>query len=86
MDLCSEGAGTLLFTTSRHPVAVPIPTLVILTAHQVGTTMETPSPRHFWQEEVIIILHQTKWKHFTKQPKNCGIEFSFKLDSQLILN
>ena len=86
MDLFSETAMTFTLPITRHPVAVPKPTLVILTAHQVGTTMETPSPRHFWQEEVIIILHQTKWKHFTKQPKNCGIEFSFKLDSQLILN
>ena len=86
MDLLSGEAMTFTLPTTRHPVAVPMPTLVILTAHQVGTTMETPSLRHFWQEEVIIILHQTKWKHFTKQPKNCGIEFSFKLDSQLILN
>ena len=52
-------------------------------SHQAGTTKETPSPRHFWQEELIIILHQTKWKHFTKQPKNCGIVFNFKLNSQL---
>ena len=86
MDLLSVGAMTFTLPTTRHPVAIPIPFLVILTAHQVGTAMETPSPRHFWQEEVIMILHQTKWKHFTKQPKNCGIEFSFKLDSQLILN
>ena len=77
---------TFTLPTTRHPVAVPMPTLAILTAHRAGTTMETPSPRYFWQGEVIIILHQTKWKHFTKQPKNCGIEFSFKLDSQLILN
>ena len=86
MDLFSETAMTFTLPATRHPVAVTMPTLVILTAHQAGTTMETPSPRHFWREEVIIILHQTKWKHFTKQPKNCGIEFSFKLDSQLILN
>ena len=86
MDLFSETAMTFTFPTTRHPVAGPMQTLAIITAHQVGTTMETPSHRHFWQEEVIIILHQTKWKHFTKQPKNCGIEFSFKLDSQLVLN
>ena len=86
MDLFSEEAMTLPFTTTRHPIAVTMPTLAILTAHQADTTMETPSPTHFWQEEVIIILHQTKWKHFTKQPKNCGIVFSFKLDSQLLLH
>ena len=60
MDLYSEEAGTLPFTTTRHPVAVPLPTLVVLTAHQAGTTMEGPSPRHFWQEEVIITLLQMK--------------------------
>ena len=86
MDLLSETAMTFTLTTTRRPVAVPMPTLVILTAHQVGTTMETPSLTHFWQEEVIVILHQTKLKLFTKQTKNCGIEFNFKLDSQLILN
>ena len=83
MDLCSEEAMTFTLTTTRHPVAVTMPTLAILTAHRAGTTSEAPSPRHFWQEEVIIILHQTKWKHFTKQPKNCGIVFNFKLNSQL---
>ena len=83
MDLLSEEAGTFTLPTTRHLVAVPMPTLAGTTAHQAGTTKETPSPRHFWQEEVIIILHQTKWKHFTKQPKNCGIVFNFKLDSQL---
>ena len=86
MDLLSEEAMTFTLTTTRHPVAVTMPTLAILTAHRAGTTTEAPSPRHFWQEEVIIILHQTKWKRFTKQPKNCGIVFSFKLDSQLILH
>ena len=87
VDLCSEEAMTFTLTTTRcHPVPVTMPTLAILTAHRAGTTSEAPSPRHFWQEEVIIILHQTKWKHFTKQPKNCGIVFSFKLDSQLILH
>ena len=60
MDLLSDMAGTYTLSTRRHLVAVPMPTLVILTAHQAGTTMETPSPRHFWQEEVIIILLQTK--------------------------
>ena len=60
MDLFSEEAGTSPFTTTLHPVAVPIPTLVILTAHLAGTTMEGPSPGHFWQEEVIITLLQMK--------------------------
>ena len=61
MDLISEMAGTYTLPTRRQPVTVPKPTLAILTAHQVGTTMETPSPRHFWQEEVLIlILLQTK--------------------------
>ena len=80
------GGHDFTLTTTRHPVAVTMPTLAILTAHRAGTTTEAPSPRHFWQEEVIIILHQTKWKHFTKQPKNCGIVFSFKLESQIILH
>ena len=69
MDLLSEMAGTYTLPTRRHPVAVPLPTLVLLTAHQAGTTMETPSARHFWQEEMVIILLQMKWKRFTKQPK-----------------
>ena len=85
MDLLSEEAMTFTLPTTRHPVAIPRPTLAILTVHRAGTSMEAPSRRHFWQEEVIMVLHQTKWKHFTKQPKNCGIVFSFKLDSQLIL-
>ena len=72
MDLLSVEAMTFTLPTTRHPVVIPCPTLAILTAHQVGTAMEAPSPRHFWQEEVIIILSQTKWKHFTKQSKNCA--------------
>ena len=69
MDLFSEMAGTFTLPTTRHPIPIPILTLAINTAHQAGTTMETLSPRHFWQEEAIIILLQMKWKHFTKQPK-----------------
>ena len=57
MDLLSE-ALTFPFTTTRHPVAVPIPTLAGSTAHQVGTAMEAPLPGHFWQ--ALIILLQTK--------------------------
>ena len=60
MDLLSVEAMTFTLTTTRHLVADPKPTLAMITAHQVGTAMETPSPRHFWQEEAIINLHQTK--------------------------
>ena len=51
---------TFTLPTTRHPVAIPRPTLAILTVHRAGTTMEAPSPGHFWQEEVIIILLQMK--------------------------
>ena len=60
MDPLSVEAMTFTLPTTRHLVAVSIPTLAMITAHQVGTAMETPSPRHFWQEEAIINLHQTK--------------------------
>ena len=86
MDLPSVEAMTFTLSTTPHPVGVPLPTLAGSTAHQAGTAMEAPSPGHFWKEEVMIILHQTKWKHFTKQPENCCIVFSFKLGSQLILH
>ena len=72
MDLHSEEAVTFTLPTTRPPVAIPMPILAILTAHRAGTTTEAPSPRHFCQAEVVIILNQTKWKHFTKQPKNCA--------------
>ena len=55
MDLFSEEAMTFSLPTTRHPVAVPMPTLAILTAHRAGTATEAPSPRHFWQEEVILL-------------------------------
>ena len=58
MDLFLEQVGTLPFTTTRHLVTVPIPTLVILTDHQVGTALEATSPRHFWQ--ALFGLLQTK--------------------------
>ena len=57
------------FPITRHLVAIPIATLALLTAHQAGTKWETPSSRDFWQEKVIILLLQMKWKHFTKRPK-----------------
>ena len=58
MDLYSGEAMTLQLSTTRHPVAVPMLTLVILTVHRVGTAMEAPSPRPFWQ--ALLILLQTK--------------------------
>ena len=58
MDLLSVEAMTLSFTI--HLVAIPMPTLAILTAHRAGTTTQAPSPGHFWQEEVIIVLLQMK--------------------------
>ena len=58
MDLFSVEAMTFTLPTTRHPVAVPLLTLAILTAHQVGTAMEAPSPTHFWQ--ALITLLQTK--------------------------
>ena len=60
MGLLSEEAMTFTLPTMRHPVAIPMPALAGLTAHQAGTTMEAPSPERFWQEEVIIILLQMK--------------------------
>ena len=47
MDLLSVEAMTFTLPTTRHQVAVPTPTLTMITAHQVGTAMEAPSPRHF---------------------------------------
>ena len=84
MDLLSEAAMTFTLPATRHPIPIPILTLVILTAYQVGTAMEAPPQILFWQ--ALILLLQTKWKHFTKQPKNCGILYSFKLHSQLTLH
>ena len=46
MDLLSVEAATFTFATTRHPVAVPILTLAILTAHQVGTAIKAPLPIH----------------------------------------
>ena len=60
MDLLSEEAMTFTLPTTRYPVAVPLPALAGLTAHRAGTAMEAPSPGHFWQEEVMIILLQMK--------------------------
>ena len=73
LDLFSEIPRTFTLLTTHYPAAVPILTLAILTAHQAGTTMETPSATHSCTEEMIIILFQTKWKHFTKQPKKPSV-------------
>ena len=56
MDLLSVEATTLPFTSVL--VAIAMPTLAILTAHQVGTAMEAPLPGLFWQ--ALISLLQTK--------------------------
>ena len=56
MDPRSEEAMTLPLTI--HLEALPIPTLVLLTAHRVGTAKEAPLPGHFWQ--ALISLLQTK--------------------------
>ena len=58
MDLLSVEAMTFTLTTTRHPVADPRLNLAGSTAHQVGTAMEAPLPRHFWQ--ALIGLLQTK--------------------------
>ena len=60
MDLFSVEAMTFTLPTTRHPVAVPLPTLAILTAHRADITTKAPSPGHFWQEEVMIVLLQMK--------------------------
>ena len=49
---------TFTLPTTRHPVAIPMLTLVILTVHRVGTAMEAPLPRHFWQAPISLL--QTK--------------------------
>ena len=58
VDQNSGQAMTLKLSTTRHPVAIPMLTLVILTVHQVGTALEAPLLRHFWQ--ALISLLQTK--------------------------
>ena len=65
MDLFLEEVGTLPFATTRHlvTVPVPVPTLVILTDHQVGTAVEAPSPGHFWQ--ALFGLLPVSYTHLT---------------------
>ena len=58
MDLLSVEAMTFTLSTMRHLVAVPVPTLAMITAHQLGTATEAPSPILFWQ--ALISLLQTK--------------------------
>ena len=45
----------MTFAFTGHLVAIPIPTLAIPTAHQAGTTMEAPSPEHFWRELIRLL-------------------------------
>ena len=60
MGLLSEVDMTFTLPAMRHPMAV-IPTLVILTAHQAGTAMETASATHSCTDRVTrMISHQTK--------------------------
>ena len=47
MDLLSEEALTFTLPTMRHPVAIPMPALAGLTAHQAGISTQAPSPGHF---------------------------------------
>ena len=56
MDPRSEEAMTLPLT--MHLVALALLTLVLLTAHRVGTATEAPLPVHFWQ--ALISSLQTK--------------------------
>ena len=58
MDLLSEEAMIFILPTTRHPMEIPILSLVMLTAHQVGTAMEAAPPTLFWQ--ALILLLQTK--------------------------
>ena len=52
---------TFTLPTMRHPVAVPLPALVILTAHQAGTAMETALATHSCTDRVVrVISRQTK--------------------------
>ena len=39
---------TFTFTTTRRPIVFLTATLVILTAHRVGTATAAPSPKHSW--------------------------------------
>ena len=58
---------TFTYQTTRHPIAIHIASLALLTAHRAGTATAAPSPRHSWQEHTSS--HQKKWKRFTKQLK-----------------
>ena len=56
--LHSEQDMTCTYQTSRHPMAIHIVTLAILTAHRAGTPTAVPSPEHSWQEHTCS--HQGK--------------------------
>ena len=49
---------TCTYQNSRHPFAIRIVTLAILTAHRAGTPTAVPSPKHSWQEHTCS--HQEK--------------------------
>ena len=44
MGLHSEEEMTSTYQTTRHPIAIHIATLAILTAHRADTATATPSP------------------------------------------
>ena len=46
----SEEDMTFTFPTPRHPIAIHIASLAILTVHRAGTATAAPSPEHSWQE------------------------------------
>ena len=58
MGLHSEEEMTFTYQTTRHPIAIHIPTLAMSTAHRAGTATAAPLPKHSWQE--LTISHQTK--------------------------
>ena len=49
---------TFTYQTRRHPIAIHIATLAILTAHRADTVTAAPSPKHSWQEHTSS--HQGK--------------------------
>ena len=58
MGLHSEEEVAFTYQTTRHPIAIHMATLGILTAHRAGTATAAPSPKHSWQEHTSS--HHTK--------------------------
>ena len=58
MGLHSEQDMTFTYQTTRHPIAIQIPTLAMSTAHRASTATAAPLPKHSWQE--LTLSHQTK--------------------------